>query len=78
MLKYTNIRYFPIPSFRNPWFLIPVDDPGPFRYFVLYMLSSKHSSRRFVILMLRVLVRLGGYHLWPFIAPVLLKKMLRE
>jgi len=66
-------RYFPIPSSKTPWFLLPVDDPGPFLYFVLYVLSSKHASRRFVIRFLRVFVHLGGHHLWPVFARVLLR-----
>ena len=65
--------HFPIPSSKNPWFLIPVDDPGPVRYFVLYMLSSKYATRRFVIRMLRVFVCLGGHRLWPVVARVSLK-----
>ena len=59
--------YVALPSRRNPWFLIPTDDPGAFRYFVLNMLSSKYSSRRVVIGVLKLFVQLGGHRLWPVI-----------
>lgn len=76
-MKYTAMheKYLSLPSNKNPWFLIPVDDPGPFRYFVLHVLSSKNQYRRFIIRMLKLFVLLGGHLLYPMFAPLILRCM---
>ena len=66
-------NFYPLPSSRNPWFLLPTDDAGPFRYFVLHLLSSRFKRKRLVIEMIRLIVRAGGYRLWPLVAPWLLR-----
>lgn len=65
--------YFPLPSPRNPWFLLPVDDAGPVYYFVTHVLSSRYRKRRFAISLLRIVTQVGLYRLWPLVAPVLLR-----
>lgn len=76
-MKYSAMqeKYFPLPSQKDPWFVIPVDDPGPFRYFILHVLSSRYQSRRFIIRLLRLFVILGGHFLWPVFAQVALRYM---
>ena len=63
--------YLPLPSPRNPWYLIPMDDGGPIYYFVLYVLSSRRRGRRLIVRVLRLAVLLGLHRLWPRVAPVL-------
>jgi len=77
MKKITENNFFPLPSPSRPWFLIPTDDAGVFRYFVLHVLSSKERHRQYLIRCMRIFVRLGGHHLWPIIAPSMLKIIMR-
>ena len=63
--------YVPLPNISHPWLILPVDDSGPFYYFVNYLLSSRHARRRWLIRILRIVTCLGGHRLWPLIAPML-------
>ena len=65
--------YFPLPTPRNPWFLLPVDDAGPVYYFITHVLSSRFKKRRLLIALLRITARLGLYRLWPLVAPFLMQ-----
>jgi len=62
--RFHNIRrYFSVPSFENPWFILPVDDPNVVRYFIMNMLSSRFRSRRIVIGSIRLLTLFGLHRL---------------
>ena len=63
--------YFPLPTPRNPWFLLPMDDAGPVYYFITRVLSSRFKKRRLLIALLRIAAWLGLYRLWPLVAPFL-------
>jgi len=64
-------QYLALPSKEKPWYLLPVDDAGPFDYFVNYILSSRRQKRRWGIALLCIVTRVGAYRLWPWVAPIL-------
>ena len=63
--------YVPLPSTTQPWYLLPADDAGPFDYFANNLLSSRYPRRRWLVRVLRIITRAGGYRLWPVVASVL-------
>ena len=70
--------YLALPNARQPWYLLPADDAGPFEYFVNHLLSSRYSRRRWLIAAMRLSTRLGGSRLWPWIGPSLARRQAKQ
>lgn len=58
---FSEIRsYFSLPSFENPWYILPGDDAPAIRFYIENLLSSRFKSRRMAVHILRMLIKLGG------------------